>query len=78
MALDVVLEVLLGWKFASSVPDREVVVFDVVVVFLGLRLSIIEGDNEEIRLKFFDGLALHDDRWDHLILTRLSQNHLLA
>lgn len=40
VSLHIILEVLLCWKLGSSIFNREVVVFEDVIIFLSLGLSI--------------------------------------
>ena len=78
MSFYIILEVFPIGSFPTSISDREVVILKNIVVLFSLWLTIREGDNEEVRLELFDRFALHDDRGNHFILSRFSEDHLLS
>ena len=74
MSQDVLLEII--WSnLWTSIFCWEVVVFQVVVIFLGLRLSVCQRHNEEIRLKLCYHFSLVYDCRHGFIRCRSSNSH---
>lgn len=57
--------------------DGEIIILQDVVIFLSLRLTMSQRDDEEIWLKLLCWLALLQYSGDHFIGSSLSENHEL-
>ena len=71
VSLDVLLEVFLC-RNLSSVANGEIVILQIIVVLFRLWLTVCKRHNEEIRLEFFQYLALVDYSGNNFIVCRFS------
>ena len=77
VSLNEIFEVILARNLAS-VSDREIVILQIVIVFLCFWLTIWKRHNEEVRLKLLNRFPLHDHRRNHFVESWFSQHHLFS